>query len=337
MNTQSTTGWDIGGANIKAARFGPDSLRVVQQPFAIWQRRDDLADVLRALADQLGPASSAGITMTAELSDAFRTKREGVHFVLDAVEQALSGVDLQIFGVDGRFHSIATARDQPLLVAASNWMATACVVARSIPDCLLVDIGSTTTDIIPIEAGKVIAGGANDPQRLLRGELLYTGALRTPAHAIVQRVPLWGGWCPVAAEYFATTQDVYLVLGELAPEHCASPTADGRPATPQYAAERLARVVCADADMLREAEILAIARFVADAQTRQIIDALAQVRSTHLIKGPVVAAGVGAFLVERAAARLGLSCERLADQLGTDASIAAPAAALAVLLARPDA
>lgn len=325
-------GWDIGGANLKAARLDSAGLTVAQQPFAIWQRREDLAAALQALAASLGPAEQIGVTITAELSDAFRSKREGIGFVLDALEQVYPDHDLAVFGVDGRFHHPDNAREQPLLVAAANWMASATLVARSIPDCLLVDIGSTTTDIIPISGGRVAAGGKSDPERLLRGELLYTGALRTTVSAIVQQVPLWGGWCPVSAEHFATIQDVHLLLGTLSAEQCSSATADGRPATAEYAAERLARVVCADGEMLRGNEILAIASCIADAQLNQIADAIRQVCSLQMHPGPVVAAGSGSFLAQAAAARAGLASQTLADKLGVAASEAAPAAAVALLL-----
>lgn len=332
----AVTGWDIGGVNLKAARLSAAGLQVVQQPFAIWQQRDDLTQALSRLSAQLGPAPRAAVTITAELSDAFRTKREGITFVLDAIRAALPETELKIFGLDGKFHAPALAYEQPMLVAAANWLATALLVACEVADCLLVDIGSTTTDIIPIGGGKVLAEGRNDPERLVRGELLYTGALRTPICAIVPRVPLWGGWCPVAAELFATAQDVHLLLGHLPAELCTSPSADGRPATPEFAAERLARVVCADRELLSGAEVRAIAQYIAAEQVHQIAGAITQVLSRVKIDGPVVVVGVGAFLAEAAAARLGLDYLRPAALGNGAAGIAAPAVAVAMLLNRPD-
>lgn len=329
---KAVTGWDIGGANLKAARLSADGLNIVQQPFAMWRQREELVTVLTALAAQLGPSPQAGVTITAELSDAFRTKREGITFVLDAIQAALPATELRVFGVDGQFHNLATAYKRPLLVAAANWMATALVVAKSFPDCLLVDIGSTTTDVIPIMEGRVVARGRNDPERLGRGELLYTGVLRTPVCAVVQRVPLWGDWCPVAAELFATTQDVHLLLGHLPPEQCTSPSADGRPATPEFAAERLTRVVCADIDMLRAEEIQAIAQHIAQEQIGQIAQTMALVLSGSGLAGPVVAVGAGAFLAQKAAARLGVACILPDALFDGNISSVAPAAAVALLL-----
>lgn len=326
------TGWDIGGANLKAVRLSREGLQVVQQPFAVWQRRDELAEALARIAAELGSAQCAAVTITAELSDAFRTKREGITFVLDALRAALPTTELNIFGLDGKFHPPATAYEQPMLVAAANWLATALLVARDLADCLLVDIGSTSTDITPIGGGKVLAEGRNDPERLVRGELLYTGATRTPICAVVQHVPLWGGWCPVAAELFATTQDVHLLLGHLSAEQCSTPSADGRPATPEYAAERLARVVCADTELLSQAEVQAMARYIAAEQVQQIAGAMAQVLSRVKVAGPVAGVGAGAFLAEAAAARLGLNYLRPAALASGAASIAAPAVAVALLL-----
>src|SRR5439155_1468901 len=184
------------------------------------------AEVLRAVAAELPEAEATAVTMTAELSDVFRTKREGVTFILDAMG-AVTGGRLAVFTTDGVFVSDAEARARPLAVAASNWMATAVLVARHVTDALLVDIGTTTTDVVPIQGGRVVARGRTDPERLLAGELVYTGSVRTNVAAIVARVPLWGGECPVAAEYFAVSGDAHLRLGDLDPAAYTVSTPDG--------------------------------------------------------------------------------------------------------------
>jgi probable H4MPT-linked C1 transfer pathway protein len=337
LETGAIIGWDIGGVNLKAARLDTGGFNSVHIPFAIWQRQADLVDTLRQMSEKLGHTNKAAITITAELSDAFRTKREGIRFVLDAVQTALPDTHLHIFGVDGRFYPLSKAIDQSQMFAAANWLATALLVAQHFPDGLLVDIGSTTADIIPISAGQVVAAGRNDPERLVRGELLYTGALRTPVFAVVQQVPLWGRWCPVAAEFFATMQDVYLWLERLTPQECTSPTADGRPVSMQFCAERLARVVCADTELLVRDEITILARHVAQTQLYQITRAIDQVCSTTRVNGPVIGVGVGAFLAEQAAQQLNLSFIRPIELLGTNGLTVAPAAAVAVLLAQQEA
>jgi (4-(4-[2-(gamma-L-glutamylamino)ethyl]phenoxymethyl)furan-2-yl)methanamine synthase len=328
-------GWDVGGANIKAGyvsrQGGTPSVRTASRPFEIWRGKESLPEVLRSVAAELPPADATAVTMTAELSDAFRTKREGVSFVLDAVGRVAPGA-IAVFSTDGTFVDVPTARARPLAVAASNWAATALLVAGHVPDALLVDVGSTTTDVIPIRAGRVVARGRTDPERLLAGELVYTGAVRTNVATIVSRVPLWGGECGVAAEYFAVSGDAHILLGSLDPEEYTSPTPDGRPATPAFAAERLARVVCADGEMLSRQEIEVIASAVAEAQLQQISSALSSVADRFPTPPEVVVTGQGAFLAHRAAARRGLASRDLSTALGVDVGTAAPAVAVAWLM-----
>ena len=227
-----------------------------------------------------------GVTMTAELSQAFRGKRQGVEFVLDALAEAFPGEQVKIYGIEGRFLDPAEARERPLEVAAANWAATARFVGRQMADCLLMDIGTTSTDIIPIVAGEPAVLGRTDPERLLSGELIYTGALRTPVEAVARAVPLWGGLCPLAPEGFAVIGDAYLWLGALdARDYSVSPP-DGRPATREFAGERIARAVCADAEMLDEEAVGTIARALArgpglDAYRRAAAGARPAPRARH--------------------------------------------------------
>jgi len=317
---------DIGGANTKAARLQGRSLRTASRPFEVWRDREALAAILRTVAAEAGDADAVAITMTAELSDAFRTKREGVAFVLAAAEEALGDRPLSVLTTSGELVSMGEARERPGDVAAANWVATALAVADAYADALLIDVGSTTADVVPISSGRVAASADNDLDRLQAGELVYTGALRTNLAAIAPRVPVRGGWCPVASESFAISADVHLVLGHLSEDEYDCPTPDGRPATAPFARERIARLVCADAEQLAAGEIDAIAAFLHGEQLRQIEDAARRVARPLPPTAPVVAIGAGAFLGREVAARLG--------RTAADAPAPSPAAALAALLAR---
>jgi (4-(4-[2-(gamma-L-glutamylamino)ethyl]phenoxymethyl)furan-2-yl)methanamine synthase len=323
--TPATLALDIGGANTKAARLHGTSLRTVSRPFEVWRDREALTAVLREVAADAGDADAVAITMTAELSDAFRTKREGVAFVLDAAEEALGDRPLSVLTTAGELVPMEAARARPWDVAAANWMATALAVADAHPDALLVDVGSTTADVIPIAGGRVAATGHDDLERLQAGELVYTGMLRTNLAAIAPRVPVRGEWCPVSSEYFAISADVHLVLGYLAPEAYDCPTPDGRPATIEFARERIARLVCSDADQLDTAEIAAIAAFLHGEQVRRLEDAARRVQRQIPPDAPVVAVGTGALLAREAGERLGRPV--------VDRGELGPAAALASLLA----
>ena len=334
-------GWDVGGANIKVACLGDDrgaQPAIVEQPFPLWRERDGLPAALAATAERVGGSrdiSAMAVTMTAELADCFATKREGVAFVLEAFRAAFPRADPWVFGVDGRFHSADEARQQPLVVAAANWRASATLAARTFPDALFIDVGSTTTDIIPMVAGSVAIEGTTDPERLVSGELVYTGALRTPVCAIVRTVPFEGRRCRVAAEYFAVAADVHLWLGRIRESDYACETPDGRGRSRAESGARIARMICADLEMLDAADVTAIAEHVALTQVKQIKDGMRQVMRRLGPACPRVAvlAGQGTFLARAAAEELGLQARDLAVETGSAAARAAPAAAVAYLLA----
>ena len=326
-------GLDIGGVNTKAVWRDGDAVRTVLRPYDVVRDREALTTVVRDVVAELAgePPELVALTMTAELSDEFRTKREGVGFVLDAVEAAVPGRVL-VFTTAGELVSLAEARARPLDVAAANWVASALAVGALHADALMLDVGSTTADVIPIAAGRVAAEGRNDLDRLLAGELVYTGALRTNLAAIAPRVPVRGRWCPVASELFAISADVHLILGHLAPEAYTCPTPDGRRGERRVRARarraaRLRRHGAARARRGRGDRRLSPRR-AGRARSRR-----RRGRSSTRFAGapPVVALGAGAFLARAVAERLG----RPVLELPWSAAErdAAPAAALAELAA----
>jgi probable H4MPT-linked C1 transfer pathway protein len=332
-------GWDIGGVNTKAVRLFSSStspaMRSACLAYEVQRNPGALPQNLQLVARQIGVEASDfhAVTMTAELSQAFRTKRDGVSFILDAVEDVLLGDRIHVYTVDNRFVTPQEARTIPHAVAASNWSATAHWVAQQFPTCVLIDIGTTTTDLIPIVSGRVVARGRTDPERLLNGELLYTGALRTPVEAVAPRVPLWGGSAGVSADGFALIGDAHLWLGQLSAADYTCPAPDGRPATREYAGERLARTVCGDRDLLDDTAIDGVATALASAQVQSIVTALETIirRQPEITEGVVT--GVGEFIATEAARGAGLTVRSLADRLGPGAQTA-PAAAVAHLLSQ---
>ena len=340
-------GWDIGGANIKASlvevRDGRVTrLEVRREYFPLWKRgREALPGALARIQEELLAGlelSAIGVTMTAELCDIYWCKREGVDHVLDCVEATSRGKPIYVLDCECSLLSPREARREYMKVAAANWAATAWLVSKFFEDCIVVDVGSTTTSIIPIVGGKCAALGKNDLEKLMCGELVYTGALRTNVAAIVDRVPVRGGYARVSSELFALSGDVHLILGNISEEDYTAETADGRGKSRAECMARLARVVCADIEMLSEEEILGIAEYVCERQVEQVADALRQVLSRLRAEGrgeiPIVAVGLGAFLAKRAAERAGVeSAVDLGELMGSSASLAAPAVGVALMAA----
>ncbi len=334
---------DIGGANLKAAH---SKGTIACVPFALWKQPSDLTDALRSLLESLPPADRLAVTMTGELCDCFTTKAEGVGAILDAVARVADRRDVHVFQTDACFVSVDAARQAPLKTAAANWMALATYAARCCPDGpgLLIDIGSTTTDIIPLRGGTPCPQGSTDTERLGRGELVYTGVRRTPVCALLREAPWRDGRCRVAAELFATTLDVYLQTGDLPDADEDLGTADGRPATQVCARGRLARMVCADETTVTQGNLDALARAAADAQRDLITAATQQVLTAGSMRPKtIVISGSGEFLARRVIERWiqaneadPASCGRpeiiaISERHGREASQAACAFALAQL------
>src|SRR5436190_20586903 len=229
----SLLGIDIGGANLKAAD-GRGWARSV--PFALWRNPQGLAQQLGQLVESSPAADRLVVTMTGELCDCFSSKAEGVRHILDSIQIAADSREVCVYSVDGSFMTAIEARESSQLAAASNWHALAKFACRfvSAQAGLLIDVGSTTTDVIPLVDGRVAARGRNDTERLLSRELLYLGVGRTPICALTDALPLRGQLCRMAAEVFATAADAYLLLGDLNEDLEADWTADGRPLTKKF-------------------------------------------------------------------------------------------------------
>ncbi len=218
-------------------------------------------------------------------------------------------------------------------------MATARLAARLADEALLIDVGSTTTDIVLLARGAPCPAGRTDTERLISGELVYTGMLRTPPASLTEVVPLAGGWCRVAPEHFAVTADVYRVLEAIDDAAYTVPTPDGRGTGRKESAARLARIVCSDLATLGMPAVEAIAAWIQHRQVARIADAVRQVlsRAGGRAAPMAIVAGIGASLADEAARSAGLETARLASLLrgigGDGWDQAAPSAALALLLA----
>jgi probable H4MPT-linked C1 transfer pathway protein len=300
-------GLDVGGAHVKAARLeGGRIVAVAQIASPLWQGIGRLEAALAEARAFLGDVDRLGIVVTAELADTFESRRDGVAAVARRIGAAFPQVSAALYAGPAGFVPLAAATGHVRDIASANWHATASVVARALPDALLVDIGSTTADLVPVRGGLVAAAGYSDAERLAAGELVYTGATRTSLMAVADRVPFGGTWQPLMNEHFATIGDVHRLTGALPPGVDQHPTADGRGQSVPESRARLARLLGRDAEDGSEDDWRAVACFLAERQLRALHDAAAQVLSRAPLPdgAPVVAAGIGAFIAARLAERL---------------------------------
>jgi probable H4MPT-linked C1 transfer pathway protein len=331
-------GLDIGGANLKAAHSGGAAR---SRPFPLWKDPAALPAALEALVRAMPPFDRLAVTMTGELCDCFETKRQGVSAILDAAAAVAGNTPVWVWqwaadgqgGTAGRWADLTDARATPLQAAAANWLALAVFAGRYAPSGggLLLDIGSTTTDIIPLLEGKPVPRGRTDTDRLRCRELVYAGVRRTPVCALLG--------ADGAAEWFATMRDVYLVLGQLPEDDTDQDTADGRPATRAAASARLARMLCADLETCTQEEVRQLAWTVCLRQRQLLREALEHVLKASVDKPfpTLITAGAGEFLVPSLLdSQPGAFTTRtvsLGQELGPEISQAACAYAVAVLAA----
>ncbi|GIW88546.1 MAG: tetrahydromethanopterin-linked C1 transfer pathway [Isosphaeraceae bacterium] len=304
MTRRNDLALDIGGANLKAAH---SSGRALSVPFPLWRQPQQLAVQLCDLVRSFPAYDRLALTMTGELCDCFETKAHGVRSILEAAQHIAPRHTIHVWGLDGRFHSFDEAWERTELAAAANWLALATVAARRTTQpgpALLIDIGSTTTDLIPLAHGQPQPLGRTDTERLQSGTLVYAGVRRTPVCALAAELPWRGRTIGLAAEWFATTLDVYLIRGEIAENPHDTDTADSRPATRAAARDRLARTIGADRQTFDETD----ARHLADAADTALLDRLASAaaRIQDARGAPVefVISGSGEFLARRLAERL---------------------------------
>jgi probable H4MPT-linked C1 transfer pathway protein len=291
---------DIGGANIKVAD-GQGFAR--SWPFSLWKSPEKLADKLRGCLIESPSHDQLVVTMTGELCDCFETKREGVRHIVDAIVKAAGSVPVLFYQTTGKFVSAEEACKNHMLTAASNWHALATFAARYCDGKpgMLIDIGSTTTDIIPIENGKEVALGRTDPERLGTGELVYQGVLRTPMCALVGMV-YWRGYhrLQTANELFATSGDAYVLLGMLPEDPTNTCTADGKPFTLDAAHARMARTICGDRESVTLEEAQSFAHKAYSAQLHCLEWAYGMVswakRSRKTTPAKIIFSGQGEFL-----------------------------------------
>ncbi|ODN71366.1 hydantoinase/oxoprolinase family protein [Methylobrevis pamukkalensis] len=336
----SVIGWDVGGAHLKAARVeGGRIVEVMQQPLPLWTGLKRLPKAIAAVTARMGEAASHHVTMTAELSDIFSSRAEGVAAIAEAVAAALPGRVRIYAGPDGLVE-VGEAAGKAAAVASANWHATARLVALACPQALVVDMGSTTTDIIPVTDRAVAARGYSDAERMASGELVYVGAVRTPLMALAARVPFAGRWHDVAAEYFATMADVNRLLGRLDEDADQYPPADGKGKSAAESRVRLARMIGSDAGDASDAAWADLAGYFAECQIRRVHDAAALVLGAVLLgpEAPVVGCGVGRSAAAELARRLGRPHSDLAQFIPADdpalrsrAAGFAPAVAVALL------
>jgi probable H4MPT-linked C1 transfer pathway protein len=322
MKKSPIIGWDVGGAHLKAALLDTEGnlLQVHQASCALWRGLNELELAIDEVLSQFSTSTAThAITMTGELVDLFANRQTGVnelsrvmHANLIGTKQFYTGAhDLDFSG----FVTIDEVNTHWQHIASANWLASAGFVAKQVGHALLIDIGSTTSDFVLITQHRPVCLGLTDAARMQAEELVYTGVIRTPLMALTQKIQFEHTVTSVAAEYFATTADVYRVTDDLVGEDDMTDTADGKEKTVHASARRIARMIGHDADDKPLDTWMALAQ----AFKLKQVSRLHEVATKHILrvknntKLSVVGAGAGSFLAREIAETMKLPYLDVAD------------------------
>ncbi len=320
-------GLDIGGANTKAALIKFENSKVVKslsyiEYFPFWEKTlKEIPEMLKRINSnilekynlKLNNVDYIAITITAELSDAFQTKREGINTILNALEQVFNTKKLFFISITNKFINYEQAREENLLIAAANWVSTALFLGKFVPKCILIDSGSTTIDFIPILNSIPCTKGKTDVERLMNHELIYTGGLRATIPSITHFVPYKGKNVRISFEKFALISDIHRILNNISQEEYINDTADGRSKSLEDCYARLARILCMDVETISKEDLNIIAKYIYDKQLELVSTEIQEFMKELIVRLPefkqnpqFVITGFSAhFLIRRALKKLG--------------------------------
>ncbi|CAH9014513.1 hydantoinase/oxoprolinase family protein [Candidatus Nitrosacidococcus sp. I8] len=307
--TFTVSGWDIGGAHLKAALTDSQGKIIIcdQVVCPLWQGIDQLTAAFNQMKHKLGSIGHiVVITMTGELVDIFKDRYEGVVAILNSVHQFFTDIPIYIFsGIHG-FVELDQAYKLIASIASANYLATSQLAANFWHEGLLLDIGSTTSDFIPFKNDTPCPQGTDDHARLINGELVYSGVVRTPLMAICKKAPFHGNWVRLTAEHFATTADIYHMLGLLPQDSDLHPSADRQGKLPQDCARRLARMIGMDYENESLNFWHQLAIYFYEKQCQQLTEAIFQIlsRISLVAETPIIGVGIGRFLALECARRI---------------------------------
>jgi len=310
--TTFCNGIDIGGANIKVYRGETGEAEI--HYFPMWLEWENLEVFLRDL-DLKG---KTGVVVTAELSDAFSSKEEGVKYVSSLTKKVFD--EVYFIDLDG---NLKKEIDNPLNFSASNWVASVKFLAEIHDSFIFADMGSTTTDIIPVKKKRVIAL-KTDFERLKNRELLYFGILRTPSFHLIND--------NCSTEFFSITADVMRILGLIDEKAYSCDTPNGRGKSVYECMQRLARQFCADRDEVGVDFLKAKAIEVKNEMVRRVSEAFME-KSRKFGIDSVVGCGIGEMILKESAERAEMEYISLRERFGELSDIF-PAYAIAKLVER---
>jgi len=340
MKSKSTyVGLDIGGAHVKAV--GIDQYKKINFIFyekcPLWKDFVLLEKTLYKLLKYLDSRKATfGITITAELSDCFVNRTNGAKLIYKLCKKL--GIKFYFFSSKNKnFEKKINFSD----ICSMNWLATGEYIKDKINEAVVIDFGSTTTDIIIIKNQRIVNRHFSDFDRINNCELIYTGCTRTPLFAIAKKIVVNSNEYNLIPELFSTTADLYRVNKLLNKNLDLFDSADNRSKSKLNSLKRISRNFGVDFEK-KNPLINKFIDTLSEIQKNHIFHCTNKLIKQHNIKSntPIVPCGIGQKIIENHAIKLGYKIKKFSDYLtGGEkkkyyASMHAPATSCALLISK---
>lgn len=334
-------GIDLGNAKVKfclletaseglQARWGGGLIPF--SPKLLPDRHEDFeagfpAALARFLISQaLSPEDLAVVVVSTSHFFAYPTFEAAHRHTLDLMERLFRPETVRILGAEGRLYTLPEARaltgKQVVRFAATKFWGSAYLASKLIPNGLSIDVGTSSTDLVPVLAGKPDPDAARDPDaynlsRLSTERFIWYGMTATPldyiSHVAEAKGDVWALY-PRMAKTEVLTSLLGLAPRELTESHAYGGKFPGA----DEARLQLAQACGLDVTLIGAETLEAIARDL----TERMVDRISQsVRKVAALSGlgPLDEAsgavmGLGRESVAREALiRAGFRPERLVD------------------------
>lgn len=329
-------GIDIGGAHLKV--IGIDKNNKVQfvdySNCRIWEDIRLLKEKFVCLSKTFGNESiKCGITMSAELCDNFKSRKHGALILTEKCKHLKFN---NFFYVKSSKTFLKEPKFKELI--SMNWHSVGRLFEKKVENAIIVDFGSTTTDLICIKNKKLVNKFFDDFSRINNFELLYTGFTRTPIFGITNEICIGKNKLKIIPEFFSNTSDVYRILKKLKRKIDIDITADRSQKTIKDSFRRLSRSFGFDYHNKYQVKLKQICNEISSTQLNQIMNAVKKLEDRFSMKNfTVISSGIGQEVLSDFFKRKKFKTKYLhsflsKSDLNKKASFHAPALAIALLL-----
>ena len=301
MKNKVYIGWDIGGANTKICVFDSNFniIRVECININIWSNFIELNNLFNKISkDYSLDIISNYITITAESCDNFSDRKNGILSILKNCNSFILGHKLFYTNQD-RYIDFDSAKNNPEILYSTNWILTSKFVNKSDNIHLIIDIGSTTTDLIYKNID--VEENINDHLRLINNTLLYAGVIRTPISMLLNKVSYFSKSIPLVNEVFSTTGDVFNLTNDINFEKLDYLGADNLEYSKENSFKRLARSIGLDYQKEMQSEIIKISHMIKKELANIIFKKIKLLYGDELKNITMSSIGEGSFLAKHLA------------------------------------